>query len=59
MRASLSMMAFVLSSPFAVLLTMWEWDTRIMSQPVKDVLTGKFQTNAATKQSPDIGLVKM
>ena len=59
MRASLSMMAFVLSSPFAVLLTMWDWDTRIMSQPVKDVLTGKFQTNAATKQSPDIGLVKM
>ena len=53
------MMAFVLSSPFAVLLTMWDWDTRIMSQPVKDVLTGKFQTNAATKQSPDIGLVKM
>lgn len=59
MKAFLSMIAFVLSSPFAVLLTMWERDTMIMSQPMKDMLTGKFQTNAATKQSPDIGLVKM
>lgn len=53
------MIAFVLSSPFAVLLTMWERDTMIMSQPMKDMLTGKFQTNAATKQSPDIGVVKI